>query len=147
MFLVEDLMTRELITLQPEDDLAQADTFMKRGRIRHLPVVDAKNRLVGLVTHRDLLRIYADRTREGAMAVRAGEVMTTGVATVTAHTRLTAALNLMIHNKYGCLPAVDKDGVLVGLITQFDLMKFAAHLVRDLDEVENVARKIRGEKI
>jgi CBS domain-containing protein len=145
MFLVEDLMTRELITLKPEDNLAQADTFMNRGRIRHLPVVDGGGHLVGLVTHRDLLKVFADRTREGAMTVRAGDVMTTGVATVTPQTRLIEALNLMIENKYGCLPALDEKGVLVGLITQFDLMKFAAHFVRDLDEVEQVALRVRGE--
>ena len=144
MFLVEDLMTRELITLKPDDNLAQADTFMNRGRIRHLPVVDGIGRLVGLVTHRDLLKVFADRTREGAMTVLAGDVMTTGVATVTPETRLIDALNLMIENKYGCLPALDQKGVLVGLITQFDLMKFAAHFVRDLDEVEQVALKVRG---
>ena len=143
MFLVEDLMTRELITLKPDDNLAQADTFMNRGRIRHLPVVNSTGRLVGLVTHRDLLKVFADRTREGAMTVRAGDVMTTGVATVTPQTRLFEALNMMIENKYGCLPALDDQGVLVGLITQFDLMKFAAHIVRDLDEVEQVAMKVR----
>jgi CBS domain-containing protein len=146
MFLVEDLMTRELITLKPDDNLAQADTFMNRGRIRHLPVVDSAGRLVGLVTHRDLLKVFADRTREGAMEVRAGDVMTTGVATVTPQTRLIDALNLMIENKYGCLPALDVDGKLVGLITQFDLMKFAAHFVRDLDEVEQVAMKVGGKE-
>ena len=146
MFLVEDLMTRELITLKPGDNLAQADTFMNRGRIRHLPVVDAGGRLVGLVTHRDLLKVFADRTREGSMAVAAGDVMTTGVVTVTAQMRLTDALNLMIENKYGCLPVIDEAGVLVGIITQFDLLKFAAHFVRDLDEVEQVALKVRGHK-
>ncbi len=146
MFHVEDLMTRELITLKPEDDLARADTFMKRGRIRHLPVVDAGQRLVGLVTHRDLLRVYADQTREAAMTVRAADVMTTGVATVTPQTLLIDALELMIENKYGCLPALDENGVLVGLITQFDLIKFAAHFVRDLDEVEKIAMRARGEK-
>ncbi|MBS1149156.1 MAG: hypothetical protein H6Q89_854 [Myxococcaceae bacterium] len=146
MFLVEDLMTRELITLKPDDNLAQADTFMNRGRIRHLPVVNSAGKLVGLVTHRDLLKVFADRSREGAMEVRAGDVMTTGVSTVGPHTRLTAALKLMIDNKYGCLPVVDATDVLVGLITQFDLIKFAAHFVRDLDEVELVAQKIRGEK-
>lgn len=146
MFLVEDLMTRDLISLKPDDNLAQADTFMNRGRIRHLPVVDGIGRLVGLVTHRDLLKVFADLTREGAMTVRAGDVMTTGVATVTPQTRLIDALNLMIENKYGCLPALDERGVLVGLITQFDLIKFAAHFVRDLDEVEQVALKVRRKK-
>lgn len=142
MFLVEDLMTRELITLTRDDDLAQADTFMKRGRIRHLPVVDG-GRLVGLITHRDLLRVYADRTRDAAMTIRAGEVMTTGVATVNPTTRLRDALETMIDNKYGCLPVVDEAGAIVGLITQFDLLKFAASIVRDLDEVEQVAMKLK----
>ncbi len=143
MFLVEDLMTRDLITLKPDDNLAQADTFMIRGRIRHLPVVDYGGKLVGLVTHRDLLKVFADRTKEGSMTVRAGDMMTTNVATVTAQTKLLAALELMIDNKYGCLPVVDDQHLLVGLITQFDLLKFAAHFVRDLDEVEQMAMKVR----
>lgn len=142
MFLVEDLMTRDLITLGPKDDLAQADTFMKRGRIRHLPVVDDAKKLLGLVTHRDLLRVFADRTRDAAMTIRAGDVMTIEVATVAPDTRLKDALTVMIDNKYGCLPVVD-DGVLVGIITEHDLMKFAASIVKDLDEVEAVAMKLQ----
>jgi CBS domain-containing protein len=49
----------------------------------------------------------------------------------------------MIDNKYGCLPVVTDGGTLVGLITQFDLMKFAASIVKDLDEVEQVAMKLK----
>jgi len=143
MFLVEDLMTRELITLKPDDNLAQADTFMNRGRIRHLPVVDETGTLIGLITHRDLLKVFADRTRERGLAVRARDVMVTELATVTPQTRLLEALGQMIDNKYGCLPAVDEAGKLVGLITQFDLLKFAANFVRDLDEVEKIALKVQ----
>ena len=40
MILVEDLMTREVVTLKPDDDLTLADTILRLGRIRHLPVVD-----------------------------------------------------------------------------------------------------------
>ena len=138
MYLVEDLMTRDLITLKPQDDLGQADAIMDRGRIRHLPVVDGRRRLVGLVTHRDLLRVFAQRSA-GAKSTLAKEVMTTGVTTVTPQTTLNRALKVMIRNKYGCLPVIDGEGVLVGLITEFDLVKFAAHFVRELDEVEKVA--------
>src|SRR5262249_51434052 len=52
---VADLMTREVITIAPETSLARAFGIMRRQRFRHLPVVDDRGRLVGLVTHRDLL--------------------------------------------------------------------------------------------
>jgi CBS domain-containing protein len=141
MYLVEDLMTRELVTLKPEDDLSIAEKIMFLERVRHLPVVNARQRLVGLITHHDLLRIFAQRGHD--KGTRAEEVMTTGVATVTPKTTLHRALKLMIRSKFGCLPVIDGEGVLVGLITEFDLVKFAAHFIRDLDEVEKVALDLR----
>jgi CBS domain-containing membrane protein len=51
---VSDIMSRELVTLAEDVTLADARACMERGRIRHLPVV-RNGRLVGLVTHRDML--------------------------------------------------------------------------------------------
>jgi CBS domain-containing protein len=61
MYTVSDLMTREVLTLKESDDLSIADTFLRLGRIRHLPVTDENGRLLGLVTHRDLVRCHVVR--------------------------------------------------------------------------------------
>lgn len=141
MYLVEDLMTRELVTLGPDDDLSLAETIMQLGRIRHLPVVLSTGKLVGLITHRDLLRTFVDRSRVGGRGTLAKTVMTTDLTAVTPKTTLKKALHQMMHNKFGCLPVIDAEHRLVGLITEFDLVKFAARFVEDLDEVEEVARR------
>jgi predicted transcriptional regulator len=52
---VADLMTRSVVTAQPWDSLAGAFEAMRRGRFRHLPIVADDGRLVGILTHRDLL--------------------------------------------------------------------------------------------
>ena len=140
MILVEDLMTREVVTLNPGDDLALADTILRLGRIRHLPVTDANQKLVGLITHRDLLRVFADVGRAQGKQVLARDVMNTDLVTVTPKMALGNALSTMVHNKFGCLPVVDPAGKLVGLITEADLVKFAARFARDFDALEKHAQ-------
>ena len=86
MKIVGELMTRELVTLGEQEDLLRAEALLHQRRIRHLPVVHGK-KLVGLITHRDLLRVCANR-KGSAKAVLASEVMTREVATVTPDTPL-----------------------------------------------------------
>ncbi len=140
MYLVEDVMSRELVTLKPGDDLALAESVMHLGRIRHLPVVSPSGHLLGLVTHRELLRAFASRDGTPAAAVRAEEMMTRQVVTVSPKTTLRRALVAMLHNKFGCLPVVDVSGALVGIVTEYDLVKFASRLAQEFDEIEKLAR-------
>ncbi len=137
MYTVADVMTRDVVALRPDDDLSLADTVFRLGRIRHLPVAE-QGRLVGLVTHRDLLRAMASRP----MSTRAADVMTRDVSTVTPDTPLQHAVHHMLHHKFGCFPVVDDSGRLLGIVTEADLVRFAGHLVEQLDRIEQVARKI-----
>lgn len=131
MKIVSELMTRELVTLGEDEDLARAEDLLRQQRIRHLPVVRA-GKLVGLVTHRDLLRVCATRGAP-AHAARAGDVMTREVQTVAPDTPLRDAVQRMLVAKYGCLPVTLPDGTLVGLLTEADLVRYAGLLVTELD--------------
>ena len=131
---VGELMTRSsLVTLTETQNLAQADELLRLHRIRHLPVV-RNGKLVGLITHRDLLRAAAQR---GADPVKqplwTSDVMVRDVKTVRADTPTREAVKLMLENKYGCLPVVGADGELVGIITEADMVRFAQHLIEDMD--------------
>lgn len=144
MYTVADLMTPEVVTLRESDDLALADNIFYLGRIRHLPVVNAQGSLCGLVTHRDLLKCYAVRGEYRGRATRARDMMNTDLVTVRATTPLRQALQLMMRNKYGCLPVTDDAGTLVGILTEADLVRFAAEVIGDLDTLSEAVGTVES---
>jgi len=128
---VRELMTEVVETLVLGDSLDLARRLMAAGRIRHLPVVDGAERLVGLVTHRRLLETWVSHGRPGRE--RPGEVaaevpvemlMEKNVLTVSPDTTAALAAALLESSKFGCLPVVEH-GKLVGIITEADFLTFA----------------------
>ncbi|MCB1036347.1 MAG: CBS domain-containing protein [Acidobacteria bacterium] len=130
---VRDLMTDRVLAVGPDDDLCTLHDLMVENGIRHVPVVDSEGNLAGLVTHRDLLRSSlieqpnVTSYLEEAMLerVKAAEIMTTGVETVDPETDLRLAAQLMLENKYGCLP-VTEGSHLVGILTEADFVRLMA---------------------
>ena len=117
-----------------EDNLELISRGMDRYNLRHLPVV-SDEKLVGLITHRDLLRIAVSslvvETPSGKalqekldQTTFVAEVMTPDPVTVSPTTTIAEALELLISNKYGCLPVLDEEEKLVGIVTEFDFLKF-----------------------
>ncbi|MDQ3266172.1 MAG: CBS domain-containing protein [Myxococcota bacterium] len=135
MYLVQDFMTRKVLSLEEHDDLTLAQNLMAFGRFRHLPVTRS-GALIGLVSQRDLARAQAQR--DDLLSLRTLDVMIREVQTVSPQTRLRDALELMLRHKYGCVPVVDGDGVLVGILTEEDGVRFALRMAKDLDEVGEV---------
>lgn len=129
MYRVADLMTRTLVTLRESDDLTLADDILALGRFRHLPVVGERGQLVGLITHRDLLRLFAERVGRDRSTILAREVMQQHPVTAEPDMPAFEAARWMYENKYGCLPVVDK-GRLVGIVTEADFLQLAAHAFR-----------------
>ena len=130
---VADLMSREVATLAAHDSLARAWEIMRQRRIRHLPVVTRDGRLIGIVTHRDLLaasqsslsfRAQDERVRLLAWA-RAADVMETHLSTAAPGAPAAEAGSRMVQHKIGCLPVVDERGRLVGIITEQDFLRWA----------------------
>jgi CBS domain-containing protein len=58
---VQDIMTKKIIVGKPDDDLSYAINVMKEKRIRHLPMVDADNKFIGMISMRDLLGVQLDQ--------------------------------------------------------------------------------------
>ena len=134
---VKDIMQSEVATLRLDDNLDIADDIMTLGRVRHLPVVDSDGRLVGLVTHRDLLKASvasvlnlgraAEKDWLGSIPVRL--VMATDLATIAPQTSIGEAVDLMITRKIGCIPVTENDK-LVGLLTETDCLGYLRDLLR-----------------
>lgn len=113
----ESGMILDPITLSPDETVLSALTMMKRFSIGGIPVVDGQNRLVGIVTNRDL-RFNPD------LRARLRDVMTSeGLITTPVGTTLEEAENILEREKIEKLPVVDDDGVLRGLITFKDIQK------------------------
>jgi len=126
-------MTTPPITIRPEDRLATAWRIMRARRIRHLPVVDGGGRLVGLVSHRDLLAASSssiiassedDRVQLLTWA-RVGDVMETHLSVAHPDENAAEAGERLIRHKIGCLPVVEGDAQLVGVVTEEDFLRWA----------------------
>lgn len=127
---VENVMSRDFVSVASNDHLDFVDDVMKLGRIRHLPVVD-EGRLVGVVSQRDLLAASLSRAldfdhgqrRSFMRSVEVSEVMARNPLTVSPGTRLREAARLILRHKIGCLPVVAEDGAPLGLVTETDLLR------------------------
>jgi acetoin utilization protein AcuB len=122
---VKDVMSRAPVTIQPEAPLAVALATMRKHEIRHLPVVDADGRFVGIVTDRDLRQASFARFRTLTQAYRdlaVQDVMTCAVVTTPPATTIARAAAVMFERRIGSLPVVE-DGRLVGILTERDLLK------------------------
>ncbi len=138
MISVADFMTKDLVTVREADDLALAESLLKLGGIRHLPVV-RERKLVGILTQRDLLR-SGQSGKPTARELPVSEVMTKDPTSVRPGLGLAHAARLMLERKFGCLPVCEDDGTLVGIVTEADFVRFAADVVRDLDLVADAVR-------
>ena len=135
---VTEWMTRPAVTIRAAAPVREAAALMKAREIRHLPVVDDADRLVGIVTDRDLRQIVFDpaiQDRLGEVAeilegLTVREVMTWGVVTVKPATGIRQAARLMHEQKIGALPVVE-DGRVVGMLTERDVLRAFEALIRE----------------
>jgi CBS domain-containing protein len=131
---VRELMSTDVVTLERNESLDIADRVMTLGRIRHMPVVDDQGKLCGIVSQRDLFRgALANAIGFGRVAqdrllrnLVVKEVMATDVRTTRADTPVTEAAAVMLRHKIGCLPVVDADNRLVGILTEADFVRHVA---------------------
>ena len=131
MLTVEELMTREVVALEADDALIQVDDLLKRHHIRHVPVVHGR-KLVGMVSHRDLIRALARQPAgTGSQLISVKEVMTRDVETVEPHASAREAIEKLLDRRFGCLPVVDDQGELVGIVTESDFMRLALRLLME----------------
>jgi CBS domain-containing membrane protein len=126
---VAQVMTRKVLSLAPEQSLPLAESIMEMHHIRHLPVVAEDGSLVGLVTHRDILRasisalapLTRDERTSLELSIPASRIMQTNVWTVSSDTLAWNAARIMRDHRIGCLPVVDEKR-LVGIVTEADLL-------------------------
>jgi CBS domain-containing protein len=146
MFSIESIMSTDLITLPPDETLAEARNLMHNNRIHHLPVVNDAKELIGLVTLTNVLAATDSILRDAHNRIHANEVlvkdiMVTEIATIDERASLRQAALFMEKHQIGCLPIVT-DGVLRGIITDTDFVGVAINLLELAEETEPVEEEI-----
>ena len=131
---VNRVMNEEVISIAPTCSLAEADQILREARIRHLPVVDEGNRLVGLLSNRNMLIAHFSSKDQDGRRV-AAHIMSRDLITVSPKTCLCVVGELLFENKIGCAPVVDKKGHLLGIITESDFVRitYTGHRCEDAD--------------
>jgi CBS domain-containing protein len=134
-----DLMTRQILTIGPDDVLEHLEEHMESFRFRHLPVVEG-HKLVGLITHKDLL--HASSTFLSASARERNElihrqparrIMQRDLVTVRPTDSLLDVAFLMWEARVGCVLVTEDDDTLVGIITEGDFLRLAHHFLSGKD--------------
>ncbi len=126
---ISSIMTKNVIAINPEDNLEMVKEIFKNNKIHHLPIVRHKT-LLGIISHHDfenyvkgLSANYEDRfVNETLMKThKAAELMTKHLAKVESTDRINVAIEVFKLNRFHALPVVDNDE-LVGIVTVHDII-------------------------
>jgi CBS domain-containing protein len=127
---VEDFMSTAVITMKESDTLSAAQIEMQMAEIRHLPVVDQRGHVVGVLSDRDILR---NLTKIDGKPTPVTQIMSRRVQTVKPSMLASEAATLLIEHKFGCLPVVGDNEQIVGIITDTDFLKIAEQALLGVD--------------
>lgn len=119
---VKDLMRKEVAALSPEMSIEDAINFLLKHGVSGAPVVDADHKLMGVLSEKDCLRIFANGAYNVLPGGLVNRYMSTNVMTVTPGTDLFTLADILLKNPFRRLPVVDGDGVLVGQVSRRDVL-------------------------
>jgi CBS domain-containing protein len=159
-----DVMVRDVVTVHPDTDVADAIKFLSERHVSALPVLDAAGNLVGMLSEADLIHrveIGSEKHRPwwqeavtGASTLAAdfakshgkkvGEIMAPGVISVSEDTPLSEIATLFERKGIRRVPVV-KDGKLVGIVSRSNLIQALASVVGRMDQRDETDRQIRLE--
>jgi len=140
MMTVGEIMITEVNQLPPDATLEQARSLMAEKSIRHIPIVDKNDRLIGLVTQRDILAATSGSGsgKEGSTSgscPTTADIMRKKMFTVDEGTSLRMAALTMQRHKIGSMLVVDNN-LLVGIVTDSDYVGLAINLLEQMEELD-----------
>ncbi|MHC4573718.1 MAG: CBS domain-containing protein [Planctomycetota bacterium] len=139
---VRDVMTEHVACLQEHDTMTEAMETMKKGVFRHVPVVDKEGKLVGVVSDRDVLhrlsftnkprplhskgfrgRLFAADAEDPGLKLPLGRIMAKKVVHVSPMCNFYDAAKMLHETRISCLPVVDEEKKVCGIVTVTDVMR------------------------
>ncbi len=136
---LSEVMSKKVITVEMEDPFSHVEEQMRIHAVRHLPVVNMTGKIVGIITERDLFRIRSPRVRPDGTQYYLkktldeyilADCMTKDPFTLRPEDTLDKVVLEMSEKKYGCIPVVDHEGMLKGIMTQLDIIRAAARILK-----------------
>jgi acetoin utilization protein AcuB len=110
------------LTIGPDESLSDAHNYMREQKVRHLPVVQSDEKMLGLIAEDSATTLSVWEIHYLLMEVKVKSVMVKDVITTTEDTPIEEAAHLMLDHKIGCLPVI-RDDRLVGIITESDIFR------------------------
>lgn len=130
---ISAIMAHKVITTTEDENLAVLRQLFISSKRQHIPVTDSSNRLIGIVSIKDYFKLLGP-VEDAASDMTVGlfmqnrkvrQIMTSPVITITSDVSLKAAAALLVANNIGCLPVVDKQQHLLGIVSWKDIMRAA----------------------
>jgi len=146
---VADLMTEKVVFARENDRLDTVYDVMAENHIRHIPVVNKDQEVIGLVSQRDLVgaALFTDQSmplsqvRDLLREIKVSEVMIRGAETTEPDESLREAGLKMLENKFGCLPVVEGQ-TLIGILTEADFVQYVCNL--ESESAERLGRRSKS---
>ena len=139
---VRDIMTEQPVCMESNGTLAKAMDIMRKGKFRHVPVVEKQKKLVGVISDRDILlnlpfrcgqskrladvfrdRLFDVALNEPAVRQEVRKLMKSDAACVLPDCEFHTAVAMLYDRKISCLPVVDQEKNLLGIVTVTDVMR------------------------
>ena len=130
---IATIMSTDLKTARATDPVAHLDELFKEHRIHHVPVIDEENELVGVVSKSDflyLLKGFTDNKVDTFIraaklrSFKVGEIMEDEVESIPDTSTVKDAVTKLAENRYRCLPIIDANKKLIGIVTPNDILKY-----------------------
>ncbi|MEJ2177297.1 MAG: CBS domain-containing protein [Gammaproteobacteria bacterium] len=125
--LVHEYMSKSPVTVRDDNVYLDAFRILENSEMHHLPVVNANGEVVGILARRDL-QLAARLYRESPIEI--SEIMHTPVQTTPSNVSLSSAAQLMMEQRIGCLPVLDKNNKLEGILTETDMFRALCDLLK-----------------
>jgi CBS domain-containing protein len=127
---VRDIMTHDVVTVTPQQSLADAMALMSMHRFRHLLVTNTEGKLLGVLSDRDLLSALPAKPDWDSYEV--SQMMTKNPVTVRPDAALSGAVSEMLTMRFNSLPVVGEDGRVLGILTSTDLLRHYQRMVQSM---------------
>ena len=130
---ISSIMSTDLKTAKASDPVAVVNEYFNEFRIHHVPVIDEENEVVGIISKSDFLYLLRGYTvsdvdtylREAKLrSFKVEEIMSKDVVTLSASGSIKDAVGILSENRFRCLPILDDNNHLVGIVTPNDILHF-----------------------